>query len=329
MKTILVAGGAGYIGSHMVAMLVKRGYEVVVADNLRTGHWQAVKGARKLYVGDLRDAAFLDRLFTENKIDGVINFAAFSLVGESVTDPLKYYGNNVEGAVSLLNAMKAHGVDKIVFSSTAATYGEPEKQPIEESDRTEPTNPYGATKLAIENMLKWCDGAYGIRYAALRYFNAAGSDTEAGIGEDHNPESHLIPLVMKTALGQRGHIGIFGEDYPTPDGTCIRDYLDVMDLADAHMRALDYLRRGGESVICNLGNGRGFSVREMIEAARRVTGHAVPVRAGARRAGDPARLVASAQRAREILGWEPRVDIEGIIASAWEWHCTHPHGFDD
>lgn len=200
MKTILVAGGAGYIGSHMVAMLVKRGYEVVVADNLRTGHWQAVKGARKLYVGDLRDAAFLDRLFTENKIDGVINFAAFSLVGESVTDPLKYYGNNVEGAVSLLNAMKAHGVDKIVFSSTAATYGEPEKQPIEESDRTEPTNPYGATKLAIENMLKWCDGAYGIRYAALRYFNAAGSDTEAGIGEDHNPESHLIPLVMKLSL---------------------------------------------------------------------------------------------------------------------------------
>ena len=242
MKTILVAGGAGYIGSHMVAMLVKRGYEVVVADNLRTGHWQAVKGARKLYVGDLRDAAFLDRLFTENKIDGVINFAAFSLVGESVTDPLKYYGNNVEGAVSLLNAMKAHGVDKIVFSSTAATYGEPEKQPIEESDRTEPTNPYGATKLAIENMLKWCDGAYGIRYAALRYFNAAGSDTEAGIGEDHNPESHLIPLVMKTALGQRGHIGIFGEDYPTPDGTCVRDYIHVKDLAEAHLLALDQLK---------------------------------------------------------------------------------------
>ena len=272
MKTILVAGGAGYIGSHMVAMLVKRGYEVVVADNLRTGHWQAVKGARKLYVGDLRDAAFLDRLFTENKIDGVINFAAFSLVGESVTDPLKYYGNNVEGAVSLLNAMKAHGVDKIVFSSTAATYGEPEKQPIEESDRTEPTNPYGATKLAIENMLKWCDGAYGIRYAALRYFNAAGSDTEAGIGEDHNPESHLIPLVMKTALGQRGHIGIFGEDYPTPDGTCVRDYIHVKDLAEAHLLALEYLDRGGKSDVFNLGSGNGYSVREIIDTARRVTG---------------------------------------------------------
>ena len=219
MKTILVAGGAGYIGSHMTVLLVKRGYDVIVADNLRTGHWQSVKGARKLYVGDLRDTAFLHRVFSENRIDGVINFAACSLVGESVVDPLKYYGNNVEGAVSLLTAMQAHSVDKIVFSSTAATYGEPEKQPIEEGDRTEPTNPYGATKLAIENMLKWCDGAYGIRYVALRYFNAAGSDTEAGIGEDHEPESHLIPLVMKTALGQRDHIGIFGEDYPTPDGT--------------------------------------------------------------------------------------------------------------
>ena len=251
MKTILVAGGAGYIGSHMVALLVKRGYEVVVADNLRTGHWQAVKGARKMYVGDLRDGAFLHQIFTENKIDGVINFAAFSLVGESVTNPLKYYGNNVEGAVSLLSAMQAHGVDKIVFSSTAAAYGEPEKQPIEEGDRTEPTNPYGATKLAIENMLKWCDCAYNIRYVALRYFNAAGSDTEAGIGEDHNPESHLIPLVMKTALGQRDHIGIFGEDYPTPDGTCVRDYIHVKDLAEAHLLALEYLD-GAASVTCSI-----------------------------------------------------------------------------
>ena len=187
MKTILVAGGAGYIGSHMTVLLVKQGYEVVVVDNLRTGHWQSVKGAQKFCVGDLRDTAFLHRVFSENRIDGVINFAACSLVGESVVDPLKYYGNNVEGAVSLLTAMQTHGVDKIVFSSTAATYGEPEKQPIEEGDRTEPTNPYGATKLAIENMLKWCDGAYGIRYVALRYFNAAGSDTEAGIGEDHEP----------------------------------------------------------------------------------------------------------------------------------------------
>ena len=330
MKTILVAGGAGYIGSHMVAMLVKRGYEVVVADNLRTGHWQAVKGARKLYVGDLRDAAFLDRLFTENKIDGVINFAAFSLVGESVTNPLKYYGNNVEGAVSLLNAMKAHGVDKIVFSSTAATYGEPEKQPIEESDRTEPTNPYGATKLAIENMLKWCDGAYGIRYAALRYFNAAGSDTEAGIGEDHNPESHLIPLVMKTALGQRGHIGIFGEDYPTPDGTCVRDYIHVTDLAQAHVLALDHLLRGGESDVFNLGNGVGFTVKEVIDAARAVTGHPIPAQVSPRRAGDPAQLVASSERAKAVLGWAPRYDeLETILSTAWSWHRSHPNGYEE
>ena len=271
MKTILVAGGAGYIGSHMTVLLVKQGYEVVVVDNLRTGHWQSVKGAQKFCVGDLRDTAFLHRVFSENRIDGVINFAACSLVGESVVDPLKYYGNNVEGAVSLLTAMQTHGVDKIVFSSTAATYGEPEKQPIEEGDRTEPTNPYGATKLAIENMLKWCDGAYGIRYVALRYFNAAGSDTEAGIGEDHEPESHLIPLVMKTALGQRDHIGIFGEDYPTPDGTCVRDYIHVKDLAEAHLLALEYLERGGSSDVFNLGNGTGYSVREIIDTARRVT----------------------------------------------------------
>ena len=328
MKTILVAGGAGYIGSHMVAMLVKRGYEVVVADNLRTGHWQAVKGARKLYVGDLRDAAFLDRLFTENKIDGVINFAAFSLVGESVTDPLKYYGNNVEGAVSLLNAMKAHGVDKIVFSSTAATYGEPEKQPIEECDRTEPTNPYGATKLAIENMLKWCDRAYGIRYAALRYFNAAGSDTEAGIGEDHEPESHLLPLVMKAALGRQEHIGIFGEDYPTPDGTCVRDYIHVKDLAEAHLLALEYLDRGGKSDVFNLGSGNGYSVREIIDTARRVTGREIPAKVEPRRAGDPSVLIASHKKAVEVLGWQPDRGLEEIISDAWAWHSGHPNGYE-
>ena len=328
MKTILVAGGAGYIGSHMVALLVKRGYEVVVADNLRTGHWQAVKGARKMYVGDLRDGAFLHQIFTENKIDGVINFAAFSLVGESVTNPLKYYGNNVEGAVSLLSAMQAHGVDKIVFSSTAAAYGEPEKQPIEEGDRTEPTNPYGATKLAIENMLKWCDCAYNIRYVALRYFNAAGSDTEAGIGEDHNPESHLIPLVMKTALGQRDHIGIFGEDYPTPDGTCVRDYIHVKDLAEAHLLALEYLDRGGKSDVFNLGSGNGYSVREIIDTARRVTGREIPARVEPRRAGDPSVLIASHKKAVEVLGWQPVRGLEEIISDAWAWHSGHPNGYE-
>ena len=328
MKTILVAGGAGYIGSHMVALLVKRGYEVVVADNLRTGHWQAVKGARKMYVGDLRDGAFLHQIFTENKIDGVINFAAFSLVGESVTNPLKYYGNNVEGAVSLLSAMQAHGVDKIVFSSTAAAYGEPEKQPIEEGDRTEPTNPYGATKLAIENMLKWCDCAYNIRYVALRYFNAAGSDTEAGIGEDHNPESHLIPLVMKTALGQRDHIGIFGEDYPTPDGTCVRDYIHVKDLAEAHLLALEYLEWGGSSDVFNLGNGAGYSVREIIETARRITGKEIKAVVEPRRGGDPSVLIASNKKAAEILGWKPVLGLDQIISDAWAWHSGHPNGYE-
>ena len=328
MKTILVAGGAGYIGSHMVALLVKRGYEVIVADNLRTGHWQAVKGAKKLYVGDLRDNAFLEQVFSENDIDGVINFAAFSLVGESVTNPLKYYGNNVEGAVSLLSAMKAHGVDKIVFSSTAATYGEPEKQPIEEHDRTEPTNPYGATKLAIENMLKWCDRAYGIRYAALRYFNAAGSDTETGIGEDHDPESHLIPLVMKTALGQRDHIGIFGEDYPTADGTCVRDYIHVNDLAEAHLLALEYLAGGGSSDVFNLGSGDGYSVKEIIETARRVTGREIKATVEPRRAGDPSVLTASNKKAAEVLGWKPVRGLEQIISDAWAWHSGHPNGYE-
>lgn len=328
MKTILVAGGAGYIGSHMVALLVKRGYEVIVADNLRTGHWQAVKGAKKLYVGDLRDNAFLEQVFSENDIDGVINFAAFSLVGESVTNPLKYYGNNVEGAVSLLSAMKAHGVDKMVFSSTAATYGEPEKQPIEEHDRTEPTNPYGATKLAIENMLKWCDRAYGIRYAALRYFNAAGSDTETDIGEDHDPESHLIPLVMKTALGQRDHIGIFGEDYPTADGTCVRDYIHVNDLAEAHLLALEYLAGGGSSDVFNLGSGDGYSVKEIIETARRVTGREIKATVEPRRAGDPSVLIASNKKAAEVLGWKPVRGLEQIISDAWAWHSGHPNGYE-
>ena len=330
MKTILVAGGAGYIGSHMVALLVEKGYDVVVVDNLRTGHWQAVKGARKLYVGDLRDAAFLDQVFSENKIDGVINFAAYSLVGESVTNPLKYYGNNVAGSQSMLTAMKEHGVDKIVFSSTAATYGEPEKQPIEETDRTDPTNPYGASKLAIEGMLKWCDKAYGIHYVALRYFNAAGSNPEAGIGEDHNPESHLIPLVMKTALGQRSHIGIFGDDYPTLDGTCIRDYIHVTDLAQAHILALDYLIKGGENNVFNLGNGVGFTVKEVVDVAREVTGHPIPAKIAPRRAGDPAQLIASSEKAVKVLGWKPQYnDLGTIVASAWAWHKNHPHGYEE
>ncbi len=329
MKTILVAGGAGYIGSHMTALLVEKGFQVVVADNLSTGHRQAVKGGAALRVGDVRDAAFLDRVFSEFAIDAVVNFAAFSLVGESVTDPLKYYGNNVGGAVSMLTAMKDHGVDKIVFSSTAATYGEPEKQPIEETDRTDPTNPYGGSKLAIEGLLKWCDRAYGIRYAALRYFNAAGANGEADIGEDHHPETHLIPIVLQCALGKRERVGIYGDDYPTPDGTCVRDYIHVRDLAAAHLLALEYLDRGGQSGAFNLGSGDGFSVKEIIDTARQVTGKPIPAVTEPRRAGDPSVLIASNAKAREVLGWAPERGLETIIADAWAWHSGHPDGYGE
>ena len=328
MKTILVAGGAGYIGSHMTALLVEKGYSVVVVDNLSTGHWQAVKGA-KLRVGDLKDAAFLDRVFTEFPIDGVINFAAFSLVGESVTDPLKYYDNNVGGAVGILTAMKNHKVDKIVFSSTAAAYGEPEKQPIEETDPTDPINPYGASKVAIEGLLKWSEKAYGIRYAALRYFNAAGANTAVGIGEDHHPETHLIPIVLQCALGKRDHVGIFGDDYPTPDGTCVRDYIHVRDLAEAHLLALQYLDKGGESGPFNLGSGDGYSVREIIDTAREVTGKPIPATEEPRRPGDPPTLIAANRKAREVLGWTPSRDLKTIIADAWAWHQSHPEGYGD
>ena len=329
MKTILVAGGAGYIGSHMVALLVEKGFDVVVVDNLCTGHWQAVKGVAKLRVGDVKDAAFLDRVFSEFPIDGVINFAAFSLVGESVTNPLKYYDNNVGGAVSMLTAMKNHGVKKIVFSSTAATYGEPEKQPIEETDRTDPTNPYGASKLAIEGLLKWSDAAYGIRYAALRYFNAAGANTDVSIGEDHRPESHLIPIVLQCALGKRDHVGIYGDDYPTADGTCVRDYIHVRDLVSAHLLALEYLDRGGESGSFNLGCGDGYSVKEIIETARKVTGKPIPAVVEPRRAGDPSVLIASNARAKQVLGWAPQRGLETIIADAWAWHSSHPDGYTE
>ncbi len=327
MKTILVAGGAGYIGSHMVALLIEKGYDVVVVDDLCTGHWQAVKGGAKLRVGDVKDRGFLDRVFSEFSIDGVINFAAFSLVGESVTAPLKYYDNNVGGAVSMLTAMKNHGVDKIVFSSTAATYGEPEKQPIEETDRTDPTNPYGASKLAIEGLLKWSDAAYGIKYAALRYFNAAGANTDMDIGEDHSPETHLIPIVLQCALGKRDHVGIYGDDYPTADGTCVRDYIHVRDLANAHLLALEYLDKGGQSGSFNLGSGDGFSVKEIIETARKVTGKAIPAVTEPRRAGDPSILIASNHKAGEVLGWKPERGLEEIIADAWNWHQGHPNGY--
>ena len=327
---ILVLGGAGYIGSHTALELVKAGNEVVIADNLVTGYRKAIPEGAKFYKGDLRDSDFLDNLFHQEKIDAVIHFAAYSLVGESVTNPLKYYDNNLYGTKVLLEAMVKNNVGKIVFSSTAATYGEPENIPILESDRTCPTNPYGETKLAMEKMFKWTAEAHGLRYVSLRYFNACGADESGTIGEAHNPESHLIPLILQVPNGKREIISIYGTDYDTPDGTCIRDYIHVTDLAQAHILAVQYLNNGGESDIFNLGNGVGYSVREVIETARKVTGHPIPATESSRRAGDPARLVASSEKAKKILGWKPVHDsLEEIIASAWNWHKNHPNGYDE
>lgn len=324
---ILVTGGAGYIGSHTVAELLERGEDVVVVDNLQQGHREAVLGGR-LYVGDLRDAAFMDTVFKENDIDAVIHFAANSLVGESMHNPAKYYHNNVYGTLCLLEKMNEYGVKSIVFSSTAATYGEPENVPILETDRTLPTNAYGETKLAMEKMMRWFDSAHGIKYVSLRYFNAAGAHASGRIGEDHSPESHLVPLVLQVALGKRAHISVFGDDYATEDGTCIRDYIHVSDLAAAHALAVKKLREGGESAIYNLGNGKGFSVKEVIDISRRVTGHPIPAVVESRRAGDPAVLIASSERARSELGWQPQFeDLERIIASAWTWHQSRPDGY--
>ncbi|WP_218094591.1 UDP-glucose 4-epimerase GalE [Paenibacillus solanacearum] len=325
---ILVTGGAGYIGSHTVAELLAKGEQVVVVDNLQQGHRDALLGG-KLYAGDLRDADFLDTVFRENEIDAVIHFAANSLVGESMQNPGKYYHNNVYGTLCLLEKMNAYGVKKIVFSSTAATYGEPENVPIQETDRTLPTNAYGETKLAMEKMMRWFDTAHGIKYVSLRYFNAAGAHESGRIGEDHSPETHLVPLVLQVALEQRAHISVFGDDYATADGTCIRDYIHVTDLADAHILAVEKLRAGGESAIYNLGSGTGFSVKQVIEIARAVTGHPIPAVIEARRAGDPATLIASSERARVELGWRPKRDsMEQIIASAWKWHQAHRNGYD-
>lgn len=327
---ILVLGGAGYIGSHTALELVKAGNEVVIADNLVTGYRKAIPEGAKFYEGDLRDSDFLDNLFHQEKIDAVIHFAAYSLVGESVTNPLKYYDNNLYGTKVLLEAMVKNHVGKIVFSSTAATYGEPENIPILESDRTCPTNPYGETKLAMEKMFKWTAEAHGLRYVSLRYFNACGADESGEIGEAHNPESHLIPLILQVPNGKRETISIYGTDYDTPDGTCIRDYIHVTDLAQAHILAVQYLNNGGESDIFNLGNGVGYSVREVIETARKVTGHPIPATESSRRAGDPARLVASSEKAKKILGWKPVHDsLEEIISSAWNWHKNHPNGYDE
>ncbi len=326
---IVVLGGAGYIGSHTVYELVDAGNDVVIIDNLETGHIEAVHPKAKFYQGDLRDRGFVDSVFdAEKDIDAVIHFAANSLVGESMTNPLKYYDNNLCGTKVLLESMVAHDLDKIVFSSTAATYGEPEKIPIEETDRTEPTNTYGETKLSMEKMFKWTGLAHGLRFVSLRYFNACGAHVSGGIGEAHNPESHLIPLILQVPLKKREAISIFGDDYDTKDGTCVRDYIHVTDLAQAHILAVKYLMEGGKSDIFNLGNGVGFTVKEVIETARKVTGDPIKAVVSPRRAGDPARLIASSEKAKKILGWKPEhADLEEIIATAWNWHKNHPNGY--
>lgn len=325
---VLVLGGAGYIGSHTVFELIDAGAEVVVVDNLETGHIEAIHPKAKFYQGDLRERSFVDSVFEKEEVDAVIHFAANSLVGESMVDPLKYYDNNVCGTKVLLESMVAHDVERIVFSSTAATYGEPERIPIMESDRTEPTNTYGETKLSMEKMFKWTAKAHNLRFVSLRYFNACGAHTGGTIGEAHSPETHLIPLILQVPNSQREAITIFGEDYDTKDGTCIRDYIHVTDLAQAHIRAVEYLMKGNESNIFNLGNGVGFTVREVIETARKVTGHPIPAIVAERRAGDPARLIASSEKARTILEWKPEyADLETIIQSAWNWHQNHPDGF--
>ncbi|HTN73879.1 MAG TPA: UDP-glucose 4-epimerase GalE [Pirellulaceae bacterium] len=323
---ILVTGGAGYVGSHAVKVLLAAGHSVTVYDNLSRGHHAAVP-AGLLVVGELSDQNKLTELLRERRIEAVMHFAAFALVGESVTDPALYYQNNVVAALSLLEAMRAAQVSKFIFSSTTATYGEPATMPIAEDTLQQPINPYGFTKLVLEHALADYAHAYGWGYAALRYFNASGASPAGDIGEDHDPESHLIPIVLQVALGQRESINIFGSDYPTPDGTCVRDYIHVDDLASAHLKALEQLTPG-VGLRLNLGTGTGHSVRQVIDACRRVTGHAIPERVGPRRAGDPPTLIADSRLAQRTLAWQPKyVAIEEIVATAWAWHQSHPHGY--
>ncbi|WKY45588.1 UDP-glucose 4-epimerase GalE [Eubacteriaceae bacterium ES2] len=327
---ILVCGGAGYIGSHVVEALLEKNFQVVVLDNLSTGHRKAVPAAACFEEGDIKNLDFLMRLFKKHKIDGVMHFCANSLVGESMEKPILYYENNVAGTLNLLKAMVENNVLKFIFSSTAAVYGQPETLPITEETFKKPTNTYGETKLAVEKMLPWFEGAYGLRFMVFRYFNAAGASTSKKIGEDHTPETHLIPLVLKTALGLRENISIFGTDYNTEDGTCIRDYIHVMDIASAHILGMEKLIGGGTSDIFNLGQGQGFSVRQIIEKSKATTKIDFAIEEASRRAGDPAVLIAEASKAKKQLGWEPQhSDIETIIKTAWEWHENHPQGYED
>lgn len=331
---ILVTGGAGYIGSHTVAQLCADGYDVVVLDNLSTSCEESIVRLRKitgkeipLYKTDIRDKDNVRKVLKDEKIGAIIHFAAFSLVGESMTAPLKYYENNLYGTKQLLQAMVEENVDKIVFSSTAATYGEPKNIPILETDETNPTNTYGETKLSMEKMFKWTANAHGLRYVSLRYFNACGAHESGLIGEAHDPETHLIPIILQAAAGVRESITVYGTDYPTRDGTCIRDYIHVYDLAKAHVAALKYLINGGKSDIFNLGTEIGSTVKEIIESAIKITGKDIKVIYGERRAGDPAVLTASNKKAREVLGWKPEKNLEDIIQTAWLWHSSNPKGY--
>ncbi len=323
---ILVTGGAGYIGSHAVKLFLARGHDVWVYDNLCFGHKGAVPPER-LIVGDLNEVHRLDQLFVERRIEAVVHFAAFAFVGESVTDPAKYYRNNLVNSLNLMECLRRHGVGRFVFSSTAATFGVPEQSPITEDTPQFPINPYGQTKLAVEKALADYAHAYAWGGAALRYFNASGATPDGSLGEDHKPETHLIPLVIQAAMGQRPHIEIFGTDYPTPDGTCVRDYIHVDDLAAAHLLALEQLKPG-VLLKYNLGIGRGYSVREVIGAVEQVTGKKVPIKEGPRRPGDPPVLIASSAKIQKELGWRPQyTDITAIVDSAWKWHQKHPRGY--
>lgn len=327
---ILVLGGAGYIGSHMVDTLLSDGRDVVVVDNLLTGHRAAVPAGVPFYEVDIRDKAALREVFEKENIEQVVHFAASSIVPESMADPLKYFDNNTAGMIALLEVMLEFDVKQIVFSSTAATYGIPEKNPIKETTPQNPINPYGESKLQMEHIMKWADEAYGLKWVALRYFNVAGAKADGSIGEDHPVETHLVPIILQTALGQREKIMMYGDDYNTPDGFNVRDYVHVMDLANAHVLALDYLAKGNDSNQFNLGSANGFSVKQMVEAAREATGQEIPAEVGPRRAGDPDSLVASSDKAREILGWAPKYDdVKEIIKTAWTWHQKHPNGYED
>jgi UDP-glucose 4-epimerase len=317
---VLVTGGAGYIGSHVVKMLLEQNYDVVVIDDLSRGHKEAVPAGVKLEQINLLNYNKLQSAVDSLNVDAAIHFAAFAYVGESVDNPGMYYENNVAGSLNLIRALQLSGVKKIVFSSTCSLYGNPENIPISEKESVKPINPYAKTKFMIEQVLSDFDSAFGIKYAALRYFNAAGADFNAEIGESHDPEPHLIPIVLQAALGKREKVTIYGNDYSTADGTCIRDYIHVYDLADAHIKALEYLNEKNESLIVNLGTGKGYSVKELIDSAREITGKEIKAVIGERRAGDPAVLVADNKKAKEVLGWNPKYGLNEIISSAWKWH---------